>query len=96
VFSVEFVPAAARQVVEARDWWVENREKAPEAFDDDLDDLLVLLERVPRLVGVQVEQRPSVRRALLRRVRYHVYFTVGESAVTILAIWHASRGSDPP
>ena len=47
MFSVEFVPGAARQVADARDWWFANRDKAPLAFDEDLDDLIGLLEHAP-------------------------------------------------
>jgi plasmid stabilization system protein ParE len=95
MFAVEFVPAAARQAAEARDWWFENRDKAPGAFDDDLADLVDRLAEAPHSVGIRVRQRPGVRRALLRRVRYHVYFTIEASSVTVIAVWHASRGSDP-
>ena len=35
MFVVEFVPGAARQAADARDWWYAPREKAPAAFDDD-------------------------------------------------------------
>ena len=40
---------------------------------------------------------PAVRRLLLPRTRYHVYFAVDESTrlVRIHAVWHASRGSGP-
>jgi len=31
----------------------------------------------------------------MRRVRYHIYFTVSHRIVTIIAIWHTSRGSMP-
>lgn len=69
MFTVEFVPTAARQVADARDWWFEHRDKAPFAFDDDLEELLSILEDSPRAIGVPVAQRPGVRRAVMRRVR---------------------------
>ena len=39
----------------------------------------------------------SVRRTSLRRSRYYVYYTVDAAAlaVTVVAVWHASRGSAP-
>lgn len=94
MFAVEFVPAAARQAANARDWWFEHRNKARTAFDDDLAELVERLAQAPLLVGVRIAERPGVRRALLRRVRYYVYFTVAET-VTIIAVWHASRGHQP-
>jgi plasmid stabilization system protein ParE len=95
MFVVEFLPRAARQVAEARDWWRANRDKAPDAFDDDFSELVTTLEQVPLAVGAPVAQRRGVRRAVLRRVRYNVYFRVEETTVLILAVWHASRGTMP-
>jgi plasmid stabilization system protein ParE len=95
MFVVEFVPEAAQQAAEAQDWWRAHRDKAPDAFEDDLEELLTVLEQVPLGVGGAVPGRPGVRRAVLRRVRYNVYFTVDHSMVTIIAVWHASRGTLP-
>lgn len=95
MFVVEFVPSAARQMAIARDWWRTNRNKAPDAFDEDMADLVTTLEHMPRAAGAAVAQRDGVRRAILRRVRYNVYFTVEEASVTILAVWHSSRGHVP-
>jgi plasmid stabilization system protein ParE len=38
-----------------------------------------------------------VRRVLLKRIRYYVYFEVSDDGarVSILAVWHASRGREP-
>jgi plasmid stabilization system protein ParE len=40
---------------------------------------------------------PEVRRMLIGRSRYHVYWEVNatSSVVTILAIWYAGRGNGP-
>jgi plasmid stabilization system protein ParE len=95
MFVVEFVPRAARQAAEAEEWWHAHRDKAPHAFHEDLSELLTMLEHMPRAVGAAVNQRPGVRRAVLRRIRYAVYFTVEGSTVLILAVWHTSRGSMP-
>jgi plasmid stabilization system protein ParE len=95
MFIVEFVPEAAAQAAEAQAWWRAHRDKAPFAFEDDLTELVTMLEQVPRAVGGSVSARPGVRRAVLRRVRYNVYFTVEASTVLIVAVWHASRGTLP-
>lgn len=94
---VEFTAPAARQLAEARDWWLEHRDKAPWAFDEDIDGLFALLEERPELIGRPVESVPDVRRVFLRRVRYFVYFEIVDDGdrVEILAIWHGSRGSGP-
>ncbi len=79
-----------------RVWWLENRDKAPSAFDVDLDSLLLQLEDRPELVGRPVEQDPSVRRVYLRRIRYFVYFQLDGDVVQVLALWHGSRDGEPP
>jgi plasmid stabilization system protein ParE len=45
----------------------------------------------------QLSDKPGVRRLLLPRSRYHVYYEVDDAnrVVTILAIWHAMRGQGP-
>jgi plasmid stabilization system protein ParE len=40
---------------------------------------------------------PGVRRVLLPRTRYHVYYTVDAAAdlVRVHALWHTARGQGP-
>lgn len=89
--------SAARQIARARDWWLENRDKAPSAFDDELDELIERLSDRPELIGRPLAQQRDVRRVYLRRVRYYVYFRVleGGASVDIAAVWHASRRNGP-
>jgi plasmid stabilization system protein ParE len=88
---------AAAEVARARRWWLTHRDKAPSAFDDELEALIDRLEDSPFEIGLVVRNLPGVRRVLLRRIRYHVYFRVAESgsSVEVLALWHASRGRGP-
>ena len=80
-------------------WWRANRSKAPAAFVEELERALELIAAEP---GIGARARNSrlagVRRVLLHRVRYYLYYRVIEAPVAgvqILAVWHASRGSDP-
>ena len=43
------------------------------------------------------QEHGDVRRILLSRTRYHVYYVVDEHPLeaTILGVWHTSRGSAP-
>jgi len=88
---------ATLQIDRARSWWFEHRDKAPLAFDDDLDELIERLEDQPRLVGRPVEQRSPVRRVYLRRIRYHVFFRIADddAFVDVVALWHGSRRDMP-
>lgn len=86
-----------REITRARRWWLENRDKAPGAFDEELSNLVQLLQHEPRHVGLPARNMPRLRRAFLKRIRYYVYFRVvddGERA-QVLAFWHATRGRDP-
>ena len=87
---------AEREIRAAAAWWRENRPAAPHAFREDLERAFELLAlypgigaqaRNPRLVGM--------RRIHLSRLRYDLYYRVGETDIEILALWHSSRGSTP-
>jgi plasmid stabilization system protein ParE len=95
--AVRIAAPAARQIAHARDWWLENRDKAPSAFDDDLADLVDRLEKRPAFVGRPLLQQPNVRRVYLQRIRYYVYFRMTDHGATvdIVALWHGSRGDKP-
>lgn len=87
----------ARQLAEARDWWRANRDKAPDAVDEELARILVRLEERPEFVGRPIEQDLAVRRVYLKRIRYYLYFRVVDDGarVEILALWHGSRRGGP-
>lgn len=38
---------------------------------------------------------PGVRRVLLPRTRYHLYYQASKDLVEVLALWHSSRGGAP-
>lgn len=95
--TVQIAAPAAAQIERARNWWLENRTKAPGAFDDDLAELISWLELHPELVGRPLEQQVDVRRVYLNRIRYYAYFEIADDGrVVVLAIWHGRRAGEPP
>ena len=68
---VQTTASAARELERARRWWRTNRDKAPSAFDQDVEGLLRLLADRPRLIGRAVAGRIGVRR-VQSRVPLHV------------------------
>lgn len=89
---------AARHIRAASTWWLENRDKAPSAFADDLDDAFRLIAELPRTgEPVHHSKLASARRLLLARTRYHLYYSVDDDGQTVrvLALWHTSRGKLP-
>ena len=94
-YKVELSNRAVQEIERARRWWLDNREKAPAAFDEALNQLLTDLESHPALLGQQARQAKAIRRVLLPRVRYYAYFRIMDERVRVLAFWHASRGREP-
>ena len=97
-YRVGFSRAADAQVETIESWWRENRPAAPNMFRRELEAAVRLLETSP-LIGKAYLQAPvpDVRRLLIGRSRYHVYWEVdvATQAVTIIAVWYAGRGSGP-
>jgi plasmid stabilization system protein ParE len=48
-----------------------------------------------RSLGLRHEPRAGVRRLLLRRTRYHIYFVEEPHRVLVVAVWGANRGRGP-
>ena len=89
---------AGREIREAATWWHLNRDKAPLAFAEDLGDAFRLVSELPRAgEPVRHTRMSGVRRVLLSRSGYHLYYVVDESATTVelLALWHSRRGTSP-
>ncbi len=95
---IRIVPSAQRQIRDAIAWWDANRPGAPGAIAEELRRTLRLL-RVHTELGARARNpgMESIRRVLLARVRYHVYYRVieGTGTIEVLAFWHAQRGSGP-
>jgi plasmid stabilization system protein ParE len=64
---------------------------------DEFERAIRLIETRPE-IGVRVKDiaGPSVRRLLLPRTRYYLYYRLAaDDLLEVVAIWHASRGSGP-
>lgn len=90
---------ADQQIRAAAEWWIANRSKAPELFAEDLESALALIDELPNAgESVRHARITGLRRVLLGRVQYFLYYTVSVDAgvVEVLALWHTSRGRMPP
>jgi plasmid stabilization system protein ParE len=79
---------AERDVEEAAFWCEQQREGLGVEFVLELDAALERVETAPRQFP-EIEHR--VRRALLRRFPYAVYFVLDEQSVGVFAVLHQSR-----
>lgn len=97
-FRVLLTPQAEEQLRAIDQWWQENRTAAPALFIDEFERVVDLLREMPGL-GPRFRRAtiPGVRRILLRRSGYWVYYVPDEprSLVYVLAVWSGRRGSDP-
>ena len=98
-FRILVSATARRQLHEIAAWWKENRPDEPALFLDQLEASLQRLSALPGSGSPYLLERPvDVRRVLLSRCPYHLYYTVDDDAgtVTIRAVWHTARGHGPP
>ena len=89
---------ADRQILQAGAWWRGNRPAAPNLLTSEIAAAFSLLENAADIAS-RYRRRgiPGLRRLLLPRTRYHVYYVhdpTGE--VLVLAVWSAVRGRGPP
>ena len=99
LLPVRVVNSAARAIREASAWWIANRPKAPDAFAEEIERAFQLIASQPG-VGARAQNAglPDVRRIHLARIHYYLYYRVSASpaSIEILALWHTSRGVNPP
>jgi plasmid stabilization system protein ParE len=98
-FRIVITATARRQLREITGWWRENMRTEPDLFVDELEASMQRLASAPWSGSPYPLARPiDVRRVLLRRCQYHLYYAVDAKAgtVTIRAVWHTARGHGPP
>jgi plasmid stabilization system protein ParE len=87
---------ALRHIDAADSWWRENRPLNPNLFEAELLAAFRSIEAHPTVFAVLDEPRiVGLRRLLLTKSRYHVYWSVHVDAIEVLAVWHTSRADDP-
>ena len=79
---------AATKLAEAVAWYEAERAGLGLEFLDAVDAVCALLLRHPE-IGIEV--RPRIRRALLRRFPYGVFYSLHEHRVRLLAVLHSRR-----
>jgi plasmid stabilization system protein ParE len=95
---VVVTPRARQQILRALTWWAKNRDKAPEALEDDWAEALALIASTPHAGKFENRQRRGiVRRFELERSRYYLFYRIKPTGdIDILQLWHASRRPPKP
>jgi plasmid stabilization system protein ParE len=88
-------PSADLQILEIDAWWRENRDKAPDLFEEELALAFRLLASSPGAGKRYQHPNADVRRVLLRSTRNHVYYVEMDDHVLVVAVWGAVKGSGP-
>ena len=88
--SIRFRLEAVADVEQAKEWYESQRPHLGTDFFRSLEDVVELIARHPD--GFP-EFAPGLRRALLNRFPYAVYYQHAEGRVTILACLHSRRSS---
>jgi plasmid stabilization system protein ParE len=94
--AVVFQRRAVRETEAIDEWWRTNRPAAPDLFARELEAMLAVVALMPSLgARIRGKRAPGLRRVLLRRTKYHVYYRIADGRLEVLAVWHAARGTSP-
>jgi plasmid stabilization system protein ParE len=98
-YEVVLAPAAQTQARKVAAWWRDNRPAARDLFDGEMAAVLDRLAEAPNAGRpYRMIRNRQIRRILMARTSYNVYFEVQEerALVRIVAVWRAARGHGPP
>lgn len=88
MFTVIFTPAAQTELIEAQDWYETEAPGFGRRFRFAIDGLIERMSASPRQFPVTFK---NVRRALLRRFPYMLFFVIEGETLYVIACFHASR-----
>lgn len=87
-YSLIIKPEAERDLEEIQSWYEDQRTGLAAAFHLSFEQATSRIQRLPFL-GAEV--LPGVRRVRLRRFPYSVFYSIDESMVYVLALFHDRR-----
>jgi len=80
--------AAKRDIREARNWYLQISPELGESFIAAVDHAIALADERPQAFQTIYK---SLRRVLLRRFQYAVFYTTRESRIVLVAVLHQAR-----
>ena len=92
LFRIEIDSRAVAEIADAAEWYEAQREGLGERFLQAFDDVIARLTIYPHSYS-QVPSFPSVRRVLLKRFPYSVFYWCDETtqSVQVLACFHERK-----
>jgi plasmid stabilization system protein ParE len=91
--NVVIMARARQQIDRAAAWWDDHRDKAPEAFEEDLSSGIAAIAENASTGSIVRRGPVTLRRILLPRVRYYLYYRLRNETIEVISIWHSSRRS---
>lgn len=98
-YQVRLLELAKTNIEEIAAWWSTHRPKHPDLPAEELRSATRTLAGFPNAGGrVQSRRARGIRRLLLPRSQYWIYYEVDEDLeeVRIFAVWRTARGKKPP
>ena len=81
-------PEAEADIAEAKTWYAEKREGLGEEFVLCVEAALNQIRRAP---AAGSEVFPGVRRVVVRRFPYGIFYRADEDQIAVLAVYHTKR-----
>ncbi len=89
IYELIVRPEAEKDLTEAYQWYEERLEGLGQGFLVCVDAAISLIKRNPKLFSVV--HGDNIRRALIHRFPYGIFYVLEEARIVVLAIFHASR-----
>ena len=85
---IRFSSDADAELAEARQWYAHQREDLDLEFMDSVEEALTRIVRNPHLYPIVYR---TLRRAVVRRFPFAVFFDVSEDEIQVIAVFHSRR-----
>lgn len=85
---VRFHPEADIELHEALEWYAQQKLGLDTEFMRCIDEAISRIQRNPEMFPIALR---NVRKAMVKRFPYTIYYEIGDEEIMILAIFHAKR-----
>ena len=85
---IRFSSDADAELAEARQWYAHQREDLDLEFMDSVEEALTRIVRNPHLYPIVYR---TLRRAVVRRFPFAVFFDVSEDEIQVIGVFHSRR-----
>ena len=88
---IRFTPDADAELAEARQWYAHQREDLDIEFMERIDAALLRIVRNPHLYPIVYR---TLRRAVVRRFPFAVFYEVTADEIQVVAVFHSRRNPE--